>query len=223
MAQRRNWRIVLTVAPLLAALGVMVTLVSYSPTLYRIFCNATGFAGTVKRADASAAKPAIADSNHTITVHFDSNVAPGLDWSFKPMQREVTVKLGVPTQIFYTATNHSDKPIIARAVYNITPYQVAPFFYKIQCFCFTNEKLGPGETAKMPVVFFIDKAAASDPDAQIMSDVTLSYTFYDQSRFKPLLSAARDRADGSKNETAKIDKKAPSSNSASFQNDAPRR
>lgn len=220
---RNTRRTLLTVAPLLAAIGVMVTLVSYSPTLYRLFCNATGFAGTVRRADAGVAKSVVADSNHTITVHFDSNVAPGLDWSFEPMQREVTVKLGVPTQIFYTATNHSDKPVVARAVYNITPYQVAPFFYKIQCFCFTNEKLAPGETAKMPVLFYIDKAAATDPDARMMSAVTLSYTFYDQSRFKPSLSAARDLANGSKKEAKEIDKKVPTSTSASFKNDAPRR
>ena len=175
---RNTRRTLLTVAPLLAAIGVMVTLVSYSPTLYRLFCNATGFAGTVRRADAGAAKSVIADSNHTITVHFDSNVAPGLDWSFEPMQREVTVKLGVPTQIFYTATNHSDRPVVARAVYNITPYQVAPFFYKIQCFCFTEQLLQPGESVEMPVSFFVDPRMVSDKDAFWVQHITLSYTFY---------------------------------------------
>ena len=209
-----------TVIPLLAVLAVMTALVSYSPTLYRLFCAATGLAGTTQRADAAPASGSAASDSREITVRFDSNVGDGLDWDFHPGQTSVKVKIGVPTEAFFIAHNRSDKTIVGRAVYNVAPYQVAPFFYKIQCFCFTNEKLGPGETAEMPVVFFIDKGYAKDPDASLFDEITLSYTFYPQNDLTPeAVRQARDLSAGSQVEAAAVRQ-----NSAqSFDNDAPRR
>ena len=153
-------------------------------------------------------------------VSFDSNVDNGLDWDFRPGQTSVKVEIGVPTEAFFIAHNRSDKTIVGRAVYNVTPYQVAPYFYKIQCFCFTNEKLGPGETAKMPVVFFIDKGYTKDPDASLFDEITLSYTFYPQKDLTPeAIRQARDLAAGSQAEAAAIRQNSPQS----FDNDAPRR
>ncbi|HWG04089.1 MAG TPA: cytochrome c oxidase assembly protein [Beijerinckiaceae bacterium] len=210
-----------TVIPIAAVLVAMTILVAYSPTLYRLFCAATGLGGTTQRADAApAAGEANADSRE-ITVRFDTNVADGLAWDFRPEQPSVKVKIGVPMQVNFVARNLSDKPIVGRAVYNVTPYQVAPFFYKIQCFCFTEEKLGPGETAEMPVVFFLDKGYSKDPDASLFSDITLSYTFYPQDKLTPdAASQARDLGQGSQIEAASIHQNEAQQK---FDNDAPRR
>ena len=215
------WRYGRTVVPLLAMIAVMTALVSYSPTLYRLFCAATGLAGTTQRVDvAPASNSAAASDAREITVRFDSNVANGLDWDFHPGQASVKVKLGVPTEAFFTAHNRSDKTIVGRAVYNITPFQVGAFFYKIQCFCFTEEKLGPGETAQMPVVFFIDKAYAKDPDARVFKEITLSYTFYQKKDLTPeAIRQARDLAAGSRLEAVA----ARQNGAQTFDNDAPRR
>ena len=206
--------------PLLAVLVGMTILVSYSPTLYRMFCAATGFGGTTQRADSAPADSAATANSREITVRFDSNVGEGLDWDFTPGQSVVKVKLGVPTQAFFIAHNRSNKTIVGRAVYNVTPYQVAPFFYKIQCFCFTDEKLGPGESAKMPLVFFVDKGYATDPDASLFSELTLSYTFYPKKNLTPeALRQARDLAVGSQVESTAIRE----NGKQTFDNDAPRR
>ena len=130
------------------------------------------------------------------------------------------VKLGVPTEAFFVAHNRSDKTIVGRAVYNVTPFQVGPYFYKIQCFCFTNEKLGPGETAKMPLVFYVDKAFAKDPEMRLFNDITLSYTFFREKDLTPeAVRQARDLAAGSQTEATAISQNSPQS----FANDAPRR
>ena len=121
-------RYVGTVVPLFAVLAVMTGLVSYSPTLYRLFCAATGLAGTTQRAAAAPASGSGASDSREITVSFDSNVADGLDWDFHPGQTSVKVKLGVPTEAFFIAHNRSHRTIVGRAVYNVTPYQVAAFF-----------------------------------------------------------------------------------------------
>jgi len=207
-----------TVLPLAAVLVAMTILVAFSPTLYRLFCAATGLEGTTQRADAAPAADGAA-SDREIIVRFDSNIANGLAWDFHPEQASVKVRIGVPTIAYFIAHNLSDKAIVGQAVYNVAPYQVAPFFYKIQCFCFTAEKLGPGETAEMPVEFYIDKGYATDPDASLFSDITLSYTFYPQDNMTPqAASQARDLANGSQVEAASIkDGVAPK-----FDNDAPR-
>jgi cytochrome c oxidase assembly protein subunit 11 len=199
-------------------LAVMTTLVAYAPTLYRLFCGATGAAGTTQRANAASVTSA-GTSDVPITVFFDSNVAPGLDWSFRPEQRKVRVRPGVPTKIYYEATNLSDEPIVGHATYNVTPYQVAPYFFKIQCFCFTNERLGPHETAKMPVLFYIDKHMLKDSDVHAVRQVTLSYTFFKQKDLDAGdIASARDLKGGSQELDKSLD-----STKASYDNDAPRR
>ena len=220
----RNARILALLAGLL---GVMVTLVVYSPTLYQMFCAATGYGGTVQRAvasDAAQAEPAatpgqIAAAGRMVTVYFDSNVAPGLDWEFRPEQRKVETTLGEPTKIYYDARNRSDETIVARATFNVTPYKAAPYFFKIQCFCFTEERLGPGESARMPVVLYVDEQILKDPDTAEVHDITLSYTFFKQDdRSAEQAQAARDLKRGS----ATLDATLEQGRATEFENDAPR-
>jgi cytochrome c oxidase assembly protein subunit 11 len=206
--------------PLLAALvtvlAVMIGLVSYSPTLYRIFCAATGYGGTVNRAEAALAP---GTSGRTVTVRFDANVAPGLDWEFAPGQRSVEARIGEPTKAYYTARNTSDETIVAHASFNVTPYQLAPYFFKIECFCFTEERLAPGESAKMPLVFYLDEEMLNDKDAKDLTTVTLSYTFFKQTDLTPEeVAAARDLA----GESETLDAKLAEDGKAAFANDAPR-
>jgi cytochrome c oxidase assembly protein subunit 11 len=163
-----------TYALLAIAIGTMTALVSESVTLYRLFCAATGFGTSAQRAQAVD----MPVSQRTIIVHFDANVASGLPWDFKPLQQEVTVHLGEPTEVAFYSKNRSKEPIIARATYNVTPYKIGPYFNKTQCFCFTEELLKPGEEARMPVVFYIDPKLADDPDTADVTHVTLSYTFF---------------------------------------------
>ena len=213
-------RIRLTALVAAAFVGSMLVTVSYAPALYRAFCNATGFDGTPKRADgAMPASAAGATARRKLTVFFDSNVAPGLDWEFKPEQRSVEVEVGVPTTIYYDARNRSDQTTVGRAVYNITPTGLAPYFYKIQCFCFTAEKLGPGESAQMPVVFYLDDAMLKADEVQNVHQLTLSYTFYDQKGLpSDNVATARDLKAGSAAE-----EKQKISAETTFVNDAVRR
>jgi cytochrome c oxidase assembly protein subunit 11 len=210
----------ISIAANVGMIAVMLSLVAYSPTLYRWFCAATGYGGTVQRATGPV--PTLAAVNKApsdrILVTFDSNVAPGLDWEFRPEQTEVEVQVGVPTQISYYAKNLSDHPIVAHAVYNVTPYTIAPYFYKIECFCFTDEKLDPGEEAHMPVVFYIDQSMLDDAQARGYGRVTLSYTFFGQKPTPEKLDAARALNAGSKDEAEAIKAGEP----AAFDNDAPR-
>src|SRR3546814_876668 len=145
-------------------MALMSGLVVYSPTLYRMFCDLTGFGGTVQRA--AAPQPARAATNETVTVFFDANVAPDLPWEFRPEQRKVEARFGEPTRVNYYARNNSDATVVARATFNVTPYKAAPYFFKIECFCFTEEKLGPGESAQMPLVLYVDEQILKDPNAK---------------------------------------------------------
>ncbi|MGH7248436.1 MAG: cytochrome c oxidase assembly protein, partial [Pseudomonadota bacterium] len=150
-ATRKNLTVI---APCLAVIAVMCGVVAYSPTLYRLFCAATGLAGTTQRVYSDTA----ALSKRTITVAFDSNVAPGLPWRFMPAQRAVRVHLGEQKLVYFIAENDSDAPIIGHATFNVTPLRSGVYFNKIQCFCFTDERLDPHERVNMPVVFFVDPA-----------------------------------------------------------------
>ena len=170
----RSLRNLKVVVPCLAFIGVMLGLVAYSPTLYRLFCAATGFGGTPQRVEADSA----AISDRTVTVEFDSNVAPDLPWRFEPEQREVNVRLGEQKLVFFTAENLSDKAIVGHATFNVAPGWIAAYFNKIQCFCFSDERLDAHEKVDMPVVFFVDPAMANDPDARGVNMITLSYTFF---------------------------------------------
>jgi cytochrome c oxidase assembly protein subunit 11 len=162
-----------TLAILLSIIAAMVVLVAFTPTLYRVFCEATGFNGTTQRAE--RAPGAVAGE---VKVQFDANVHPGLPWRFEPEQNEVTVAPGAQTKIFYRAQNLSARAIVGQAVYNVSPDIVGKYFKKIQCFCFTEQTLQPGQKVDMPVVFFVDPAIEKDPDARRVHEITLSYTFY---------------------------------------------
>lgn len=141
--------------------------------LYRIFCEATGLNGTTQRG-----LRAPGATGQKITVAFDSNVSPKLPWKFAPERRSDTIDIGGRDMAFFTATNTSNHPITGTATFNVTPAQVGKYFTKIQCFCFTQQTLQPGETVRMPVIFFVDPKILNDPDARDVQEITLSYTFY---------------------------------------------
>lgn len=169
-ATDRNGR---TLLFLLAIVAIMIGIVAASPTLYRLFCEATGFAGTTQRAE--RAPGAVAGQ---VKVQFDANVHPGLPWQFEPVQRSVTVAPGAQTTVYYKARNLSGRAVKGQAVYNVSPDTAGRFFNKIDCFCFTEQTLQPGQEVDMPVIFFVDPAIKRDPDARNVHEITLSYTFY---------------------------------------------
>ena len=141
--------------------------------LYRMFCQATGLNGTTQRGTQA---PGAVDKQ--IRIDFDTNVAPHMPWKFAPENSSDTVSIGARDMAFFTATNLSDKPVTGTATFNVTPAQAGKYFTKIQCFCFTQQTLKPGETARMPVIFFVDPKILDDPDASDVQTITLSYTFY---------------------------------------------
>jgi len=157
-----------------ALVAGMVGAAYASVPLYRLFCQVTGFDGTPRIAIA----PSTQVLDKTIAVRFDANVAPGLAWRFEPARATLEVRIGENTLAFYRATNTSDRPVWGMATYNVFPEQVAPFFNKLQCFCFTEQLLQPGESVEMPVSFFVDPQITGDKDAHAVTHITLSYTFY---------------------------------------------
>jgi cytochrome c oxidase assembly protein subunit 11 len=158
-----------------ALLVVAMVGASYAAVpLYRMFCEVTGFDGTPRRA--VRAPDRVLDK--TVTVRFDGNVAPDLPWEFGPAKTTMTVRLGENLMAYYRATNTSDRRIVATAAYNITPEIAASYFNKIDCFCFTEQVLEPGQSAELPLNFFIDPAIAGDKDARGVTHITVSYTFY---------------------------------------------
>ena len=170
VASNKNGR---TLLILLAILSFMIALVAVSPTLYQVFCAATGWGGTTQRAD--RAPGAVAGQ---VRVRFDANVHPGLPWRFEPEQNVVTVAPGAKTTIYYRAQNLSARAIVGQAVHNVSPDNVGKYFKKIQCFCFSEQTLQPGQKVDMPVTFFVDPAIEKDPDTKDIGEITLSYTFY---------------------------------------------
>ncbi len=167
-------RSLMTLAGLFAVMGVMVGLVSYSVTLYRLFCEYTGAGGTTQRV--AGADGVISD--RFVTVIFDANITPGLPWKFRPMQRSVRLRLGETALIFYEAENLTDRDLVGHATFNVTPEKSGAYFKKIECFCFTEEKLGARERVEMPVQFFVDPALAEAPNTRDVTQITLSYTFF---------------------------------------------
>ena len=163
-----------TLAGLCLVLGVMFTLVSYSVTLYRLFCQATGANGTTARAASDSTAPA----SREVTVAFDTNVAPGMKWRFVPVQRQVRVHLGQEALVFFRAENLSDNAMVGHATFNVTPGRVGPYFKKVQCFCFTEGRLGAHQSVEMPVDFYVDPRLAKHADMADVDQITLSYTFF---------------------------------------------
>jgi cytochrome c oxidase assembly protein subunit 11 len=146
-----------------------------SVPFYDWFCRVTGFGGVTNTAETGS--DVVLDQ--TITIRFDASLDRGMPWTFKPMQREMTLRIGETGLAFYEAHNPTDHPVAGEASYNVTPYEAGYFFDKIECFCFTEQVLQPGETVEMPVSFYVDPAIVTDRDAKYVHTITLSYTFYE--------------------------------------------
>jgi cytochrome c oxidase assembly protein subunit 11 len=155
--------------------GLMLGIAFYSPTLYRMFCEVTGFAGTPKTQNVARSETVM---DTVVTVRFDANVNSALPWRFRPAQRSIQVQLGEESLAHYTAVNLSDQPVTGTATFNVLPEKAAPYFSKIECFCFTEQTLAPGQEVSMPVLFYVDPALAEDPLARDATTITLSYTFH---------------------------------------------
>lgn len=158
-------------------LGVAVLMVGLSfaaVPLYRIFCQVTGYGGTTQRADA----PSNTVTDREIRVRFDATISSDLNWSFRPVERKITLKIGENRLAFYEAENLSDQKLTGTATFNVTPEIAGSYFSKIDCFCFTEQTLQPHQKVDMPVSFYIDPAILDDPDASRLEEITLSYTFF---------------------------------------------
>lgn len=165
-----------TKVALLCVCGV-VTMVAMSYAavpLYQMFCQVTGLGGTTQKAD--KAPDVVLD--RTLTVRFDANVSPKLGWSFEPVQRTVEAHIGENMLVFYRATNTTDRKITGTATFNVAPDAAGLYFSKIECFCFKEQTLEPGQSIEMPVSFFIDPGLVKDPESSRLKEITLSYTFY---------------------------------------------
>lgn len=152
----------------------MAGLTAASVPLYRIFCQVTGYGGTTQIA--ANTKPGVLEQR--IRVRFDSSVGDDLPWRFQPVEREIDVRIGEENLAFYRAINSADRPIVGTATFNVTPHKAGPYFSKIDCFCFTEQALQPGESADMPVSFFVDPAILDDVNTRDLETITLSYTFF---------------------------------------------
>jgi cytochrome c oxidase assembly protein subunit 11 len=152
----------------------MVGLSYAAVPLYYAFCQATGYGGTPRRAD--AAPGAVGD--RLMSVRFDTNVDPKLPWAFEPEQRSVRVKIGEDRLVLFRAENKSDHAIVGHAAFNVQPENAARYFNKIQCFCFTEQRLEAGQTVEMPVSFFISPTILKERGDDNLTEITLSYTFY---------------------------------------------
>lgn len=170
---RQNVRVA---AILAIVVGGMVGAAYAAVPLYELFCRVTGFGGTTQVASANP-KGVI---GREMTVRFDSNVELGLPWTVKPAT-PATAKIGTVETVTFLATNNSNKPLTGQAIFNVTPEQTGIYFNKIECFCFTEQTLQPGETVEMPVTFFVDPDIDQNGDLDTIREITLSYTFYAQS------------------------------------------
>jgi cytochrome c oxidase assembly protein subunit 11 len=159
---------------IIALIMSMVLLSFAAVPIYNLFCKLTGFGGTTQRAYGYSRKI----GHKTITVHFDSNVAPNLEWKFIPKHNKVDVMPGENVLIFYYSKNLSDKDIVGTALYNVTPQKAGKYFNKIHCFCFEEQMLRANAEANMPVTFYIDPAIETDPDTKDVDEITLSYSFF---------------------------------------------
>ncbi len=188
--QRRNAR---TVASLVTVVVAMIGLSFASVPLYRLFCAATGYNGTTQRATA-APRDSVDDAR--ITVRFDAETAADLGWEFRPLQASVEVRPGEERVVAYRAVNKTSAPMTGTATFNVTPYKAGIYFNKLQCFCFTKQHLGPGESADLSVSFFVDADMLKDPNTRDVDTITLSYTMFrakdDAPSSKPLAQRRED-------------------------------
>jgi cytochrome c oxidase assembly protein subunit 11 len=170
-SQKKSKRLALILVSVVAG---MVGLSYASVPLYDLFCRVTGYGGTTQQAD--IAPDVILDRE--MIIEFDANTSRGMPWDFKPAAHRVTMKVGETGLAFYQAHNPTNKTIKGTATFNVTPQKVGQYFTKIDCFCFTEQVLKPGEKVDMPVTFFVDPEIADDPNASEVKVITLSYTFF---------------------------------------------
>ena len=194
-SERRNRATGLVLAGV--ALG-MVGMAFAAVPLYTLFCQVTGYGGTSQ----VAVQAPGAVEGRMITVQFDASIASGMPWKFKPAQREIKVRIGEEHLAFYRAHNPLKRKVMGTATYNVTPHKAGPYFSKIDCFCFTEQVLEPGQTIEMPVSFFVDPDILKDPGLDDVRTITLSYTFFekpiveaDQGAQTSALSSSPDKAD----------------------------
>ena len=179
-----------TVALLISVVAGMVALSFASVPLYRLFCAATGFGGTTQRAETAPARIAAG----LIDVRFDAQVAPGLDWEFRPLKNAISVHPGAQEQVFFRAVNRTAAPVTAQAAYNVTPTKAGIYFDKLQCFCFNSQTLAPGQSMDMGVVFFVDPDILTDPSTSEVRSITLSYTMFRAPEAAPPTASAAPRS-----------------------------
>jgi len=173
MTRRRKLIMLFTLGSILAGMG---GLVAVAQPLYALFCQVTGYGGTTQ----VAAIAPDAESGRIVTVQFNADIASGMPWKFKPSQREVVLRVGEQRLAFYTATNTSDEPVLGSATFNVTPLKAGLYFSKVDCFCFEEQLLMPGETVEMPVTFFVDPDIEDDTNLDEVKTITLSYTFFNR-------------------------------------------
>jgi cytochrome c oxidase assembly protein subunit 11 len=181
----------------LAFFAGMIGMAYASVPLYKLFCQVTGYGGTTQRVEQ------VSDTilDRTIDVRFDANTS-ALPWDFSPVQREISPRIGETVEVLYRATNRTDKVTRGRATFNVTPQSAGAFFNKVQCFCFTDTTLQPGETIEMPVVFYVDPDIVNTLETRNVKTITLSYTFFpidDPVGDKPQASLATTNENGSGN------------------------
>ncbi len=188
-----------TLSAILLLVAVMIGLAFASVPLYDLFCRMTGYGGTTQRGD--TLPETILDRE--VIVRFDTNLAKGIDWSFRPEKPQETVKLGQQGLIAFEAHNKSAQPSVGTALFNVNPPKAGQYFHKIQCFCFAEQTLKPGESMSMPVVYYIDPSMADDREMDDVTVITLSYTFF------PAESEELDRAMEAFYNDKKADKTTP--------------
>jgi cytochrome c oxidase assembly protein subunit 11 len=165
-----------TLVKLVAMVATLVfTTIVVIPPFYDWFCRVTGFGGTTSVADTGA------DSilEQTVKVRFDASLEQGMPWEFRPVEHSMTIRIGETGLAFYEAHNPTDRPVAGTASFNVYPYAAGGYFTKIECFCFQEQVLKPGETVQMPVSFYVDPAIVDDPDGRFVQEIVLSYTFHE--------------------------------------------
>lgn len=182
---RRNQRLL---SALILFVAVMVGMAYASVPLYEMFCRVTGFGGTTQVAESAPETV----GERVVRVRFNADVSGAMPWAFEPLQREVSVRVGEEKLVFYRATNRSSHPIVGTSTYNVTPDKAGIYFNKVQCFCFTEQLLKPGESIDMPVVFFVDPEMVKDRAMGDVTTITLSYMFFEAKtdRARQLLESA---------------------------------
>lgn len=163
-----------TILSVFAIVALMLGLAFASVPLYRLFCQVTGFGGTTQRAE----KLPDQTVDRNITIRFDANTSRNINWSFRPEKHEETIKLGQQGLIAFIAKNKDKQPSAGTAIYNVTPPKAGQYFHKIECFCFGEQLLTPGQEMSMPVMFYIDPKMAEDREMDDVTSITLSYTFF---------------------------------------------